>query len=340
MLRLVADALRSALLAASALALAGVVAGAVRVLPWLIDPAVPWAVAAPFARGLAAVAFEAALLVGWPVGWALACLRFVERGEARVMQTLGEPPGVTVGRLAPQGAALALVLASVAFVYGRDASAPGHLATELVARARIACASARGPATYAIPFTDFTWLCAPGRQPRLVGTRSGVGPMASAVVTARGARIAGDFRSLELDDARVLFLGAGGGAGSSTVPVALHVGSLSIRGLSPWAQASSVSPALRALVLAWSAASAACVGAYLTLRGTVRSRIGVFSLGAAAPLADLALFRLFERASFRPLAFVLIPFAGTLGAVAVAAGVTALRRLRDRNRAASTVTKV
>ena len=36
--------------------------------------------AAPFARGLAAVALEAALLVGWPVGWALACFRFVESG--------------------------------------------------------------------------------------------------------------------------------------------------------------------------------------------------------------------------------------------------------------------
>ncbi|HEY5241342.1 MAG TPA: hypothetical protein VIJ22_07750, partial [Polyangiaceae bacterium] len=67
----------TALVASGAIALVGVVAGAVRLMPWLLDPAVPWRVAAPFARGLAAVAFEAALLVGWPVGWALAACRFV-----------------------------------------------------------------------------------------------------------------------------------------------------------------------------------------------------------------------------------------------------------------------
>jgi len=35
------------------------------------------------ARSLVAVAVEAALLTGWPVGWALATARLVERGEAR-----------------------------------------------------------------------------------------------------------------------------------------------------------------------------------------------------------------------------------------------------------------
>src|SRR5215469_9509650 len=90
----------TAIVASLAIALAGFVAGAVRVLPWLLDPAVPWPTAAPFARGLAAVAIEAALLVGWPVGWALACFRYVESGEARVLLTLGERPSGTVLRLA------------------------------------------------------------------------------------------------------------------------------------------------------------------------------------------------------------------------------------------------
>jgi hypothetical protein len=192
----------SALLASLAIALVGVVAGAVRLLPWLLDPSVPWRVAAPFARGLGSVAVEAALLVGWPVGWALACCRFVESGEARVLLTLGESPASTVRRLAPQGALLAIALGAVALVYGNDASAPGRVATELVAQARAACAQVQAPTTYAIPFTDMTWLCAPDREPRLVGTAPG--GLAGAVLTARNARIAGDFRALELDGAQVL----------------------------------------------------------------------------------------------------------------------------------------
>src|ERR1700735_3637076 len=106
----------SALVASGAIALVGILAGAVRLMPWLLDPAVPWRVAAPFARGLAAVALEAALLVWWPVGWALAACRFVENGEARVLLTLGERPARTASRLAPQGLALALALAAGARV--------------------------------------------------------------------------------------------------------------------------------------------------------------------------------------------------------------------------------
>ena len=133
-LRLGSASRNAALVAASILALVGLLAGAVRVLPWLLAPGVPWRVAEPFARGLAAVSFEAALLVGWPIGWALACFRFVEGGEARVLQTLGQGPHETVARLMPRGAPLALALAGVALVYGGDASAPGRVATDLVAQ--------------------------------------------------------------------------------------------------------------------------------------------------------------------------------------------------------------
>ena len=167
----------AALVATAILALVGLLAGAVRVLPWLLDPAVPWRVAQPFARGLAAVSLEAALLVGWPIGWALACFRFVERGEARVLQTLGQPPLETVARLMPGGAPLALALAGVALVYGSDASAPGRVVTDLIGQARASCEAARAPVTYSIPFTDLTWLCAPDREPRVVG--SGPGQMAT-----------------------------------------------------------------------------------------------------------------------------------------------------------------
>jgi hypothetical protein len=301
------SAQNASIVASGAIAMVGVVAGAVRLLPWLIDPSVPWAVAAPFARGLAAVTLEAALFLGWPVGCSLACFRLVERGEARVLQALGERPARTVARLAPPALTLVLALGAVALVYGSDANAPGRVATELVARARASCQTVRRPKTYAIPFTQMTWLCAPGRQPRLVG--SALGTMSSAVITAKDARIAGDFRVLELDDARLLFPGE-----------------------APWAHASTLPALLRAVLFALSAGIASCLAAAFVLRGAASTRLGALTLGAVGPLAALELVRVLERADAAPVAFVLVPVA-CAAAVVVTAGL--LSRLRLPRRAAS-----
>jgi hypothetical protein len=321
--RRLGDAARNAALAATAiLALVGLLAGAVRVLPWLLDPAVPWRVAQPFARGLAAVSLEAALLVGWPIGWALACFRFVERGEARVLQTLGQPPLETVARLMPGGAPLAMALAGIALVYGSDASAPGRVVTDLIAQARASCETAREPVTYSIPFTDLTWLCAPDRSPRVVG--SGPGQLATVTLSAQAARVAGDFRALELDDARVLL--------PSTPPVLVHVGSLSMHGMAPWARASTLSAPARALVLGLTAWLSASVAAYVILKRAAAARAHALVLGAAGPVVALGLVRLLETSDARPTMFALVPPAGA--AAALFAG-ELVSRLRGRRRAAT-----
>ncbi|MCL2448373.1 MAG: hypothetical protein FWD17_05450 [Polyangiaceae bacterium] len=328
MIRLLPAAARSVLVATLAIAFAGVVAGAVRVLPWLLDPTVPWRVAAPFARGLLAVAVETAVLVGWPVGWSLACFRWVESGEARVLQTLGERPLSTARRLVPQGAAFAAVLAAIALVYGRDASAPGRVANELVAEGRAACASARSAVTYAIPFTDLTWLCAPPathREPRLVGAPPGA--FSTVLLSARGARIGGDFRSLELEDAHMLF--------SGPQALELHVGALTMRGMAPWALASTVPAPIRALVLAVTALGSALAAAHASLRGAARSRASAFVLGAMGPAVALALVRLFERAGAFHGAYALVPLAAVGCTLAGAAASSRLRRLQGGNLAAS-----
>jgi hypothetical protein len=312
----------AALVATAILALVGLLAGAVRVLPWLLDPAVPWRVAQPFARGLVAVSLEAALLVGWPIGWAIACFRFVERGEARVLQTLGQAPLETVARLMPGGAPLALALAGVALVYGSDASAPGRVVTDLIAQARASCLVATAPVTYSIPFTDLTWLCAPDRPPRVVG--SGPGQMATVTLSARAARVAGDFRALELDDARVLF--------PSSPPVLVRVGSLSMHGMVPWARASTLSAPARALVLGLTAWLSASVAAYVILKRAAAARAHALVLGAAGPVAALGLLRLLETSDARPIVFALVPVAGAAAALFAGALVS---RLRGRRRAAT-----
>jgi hypothetical protein len=306
--RFLRSARNTSLVASGAIALVGVVAGAVRLLPWLLDPAVPLSVAAPFARGLVAVALEASIFVGWPVGCALACFAFVERGEARLMQTLGERPIATVARLAPQGVGLAALLGVVALVYGSDASAPGRVATELVADARASCERAGAPTTYAIPFTEMTWLCAPGREPRLVGSPSGA--LASTVITARDARIEGDFRGVELDDARLLF--------SAPSAVAMHVATLSLRRMPPWARASTLPAPLRAVLFSLAAWLAAWLAAYAVLRRAARTRLAAIVLGASGPLAALGSVRLLEQANAHPSAFAVVPAVCALASLAAA----------------------
>jgi hypothetical protein len=315
----------AALVAVAGITAASFVAGAVRVLPWLLDPTVPIRAALPFARSLAAVGLESALLVGWPLGWAIAFHRLVESGEARVLQTLGQGPAATVMRLAPQGAAFALASALVGTAWGGDAAAPGAVANDLIAQARGSCEAASSPKAYSVPFTGLTWLCVPDREPRLVGSVPAAGDRAA--FSARDATIAGDFRSVELHDARVLL------AGPSASSIQAHFRSLSVRGLSPWARASTLPAPWRAIVLALSGAAGAFLAAYVVLRGAARSRLEAFVLGAAGPLATLGLMRWLERMGSNPLFFAIAPMAS--GGVALLAGAL-LERLRARPQVAST----
>jgi len=161
--------------------------------------------------------------------------------------------------------------------------------------------------------------------------------MAAVVLSARGARIAGDFRALELDDVRVLLPGE--------LPVAVHVDALSMHGMAPWARSSVLTAPLRALVLGAAAWLAACLAAYVTLRRPVaaRTRARVLALGAAGPIAALGLMRLLERADARPAFFALVPLAPAVGLGAVVlAGIALSRlpRLRARRGAASTWARV
>jgi hypothetical protein len=298
----------------------GIVGGAVRLLPWLLDPAVPWTSALPFARALVSAALEASVLVGWPIGWALACVGAAERGEALVLQSLGESPRETVRRFARDGVLFAAVLSVCSIVCGADASAPGRTASELVTSARLACdawsATSEVPRSYAIPFTDLTWLCAPGRTSVIAGRVPGT---SGAFVVARGARIGGDFRTVELDEARLVV--------DRQPEVAVRVTKLALRGMTPWSHASSLPPALRAAALAAAAWISGSVAAYAALRGLIGSRGGAIALGALGPLMALTVLRTLERLDARTVAYTAVPVVAFL---AVGAAILAAAALRSR----------
>lgn len=317
-------AFRAAIFASATMALAAVGAAAVRVLPWIFDATVPWHVVAPFARGLGAVALEAALLVGWPIGWALGVHRLVERGEALVLLTLGERPSRTLLRLAPQAVLLASALAVVSSIGGRDAREPGRVVTELLEQGKAACDRSVAPAAYAVPFSGTTWLCNPGNAaPRLVGRAPG--DLHAALFTAASARVSDDLRQIELFDAWFLL-----GTKSN---LSVHAADVTLRGLPPWARASTLPTAFRSLLFALSASSAAALSAYFALgfpAGRYR-RVHAIVLGASGPLAALGTLRAFERADARVLWFVLVPLAAALTASAV--GWALARLLRERSAA-------
>jgi hypothetical protein len=276
------SALRGALVASAVLALVALSAGLVRILPWLLDPSVTWRIAAPFARSLAVVAGEAAVAVGWPVGWALATLAFVERGEARVLRLLGERPAWTVARLFGQGLALTTVLAALSWASARESTEPGRIVTELIADGRVACAKAESPHAYTVPFFGATWLCAPGLAPRLVG--QGPGPLARLAFSSSEARASGDLGTVALEDVHLAFPG-----------FSLHVGSLHLRGAAPWGHASIVSPLSRAASLAPAVALSAMVAVVLVLLQRTGGWLGTLAVGAAGPLTALGALRGIER---------------------------------------------
>ncbi len=333
-------ALRGAAIASLLVLVAALVGAAVRLLPWVLDPTIPWTVLAPFARSLAAIAVEAAILTGWPVGWALAAARLVERGEAGVLASVGEAPAQTVSRLLPQAALFVAVLGVTSAVLGRDAAAPGRIVRALIDEGRAACAqeSARStrstrstPATHAVPFVAATWICTPG-TPRLVGRA----PIGGVVFTASGARVSDDLRRIDLDDARLALAASTKGEASLTFKI--HVGTLTLRGLAPWAQASSVPPLLRAVVVTLSglAAASAAVLALLKLRRRRIGSVAAVAIGASGPLAALGTLRGLElrvpevASGGWLLAFVLVPMVAVV-AVASASFVAAVLPVRRRS---------
>jgi hypothetical protein len=276
------------------------IAAAVRVLPWMLDPRVPWTVLAPFARSIALVGAEAALLLGGPIGWALAAAHSVETKEARVFALLGEPPWRTSLRSMPELVVLSALLAIVSLAGGRDANAPGGVVTELVARGRDTCREVTSPSTQVVPFLSAEWLCAPGQEPRLVANA----PIGNALVTARDAVVAGDFRRIDLLDARF-----------EVGPANVHVGALTLRGLPPWARASALSPSFRALLMALSLLVASLASSLAISRIRLQNRFGAVAIGASGPLATLGMLRWIERRDAPAIVTCALPFAAFAGVV-------------------------
>jgi hypothetical protein len=321
---------------AGILALLALAGAQVRVLPWLLDPRVPWRVAMPFSRAVASVAIEAAVLVGWPIGWALAAFVLAERGEARVLATLGERPARTTMRLLPMALVFGAVLAGASLAGGRDASEPGRVIADLLRAGRTSCAKGGKPSAIEVPLVGAVWLCDGSNDPHLVGRPplSHASRGGSSLYSARTIDVSSDARRIDLDDAFISVAGAERDPPAGVAPIAsLHVKHALFR-LPPFVRASSLPAPWRAAFLASAGAVSALLAVWLLLAMEQRAltlwRFHALLLGAAGPVSALALLHLLERAE-APMPLRLygaLPLVAAVATLAVAVVVWSLPGVR------------
>jgi hypothetical protein len=302
----------TALVALSILAVA-TLAGAIRVLPWIVAPNVPLRVALPFARALFAVGLETTLLCAPPIGWALACATLVERGEARALFATGLGPARVVRATTLPALGFAALAALSALAWGTEAAAPGRLARSLVEQSRRACAGEVAPRAAYIPFVGVTWLCFEQKEPRLSGTLPGGG----GTFTAADLAISDDLRSLDFGDMRLAFGDAG--------DVRVTARRAHVTGLSPWGRASNLRPALRAVLLSGAGAAFAFLASLFVLSRSIANRFASLVVGAAGPAAALLAMSRLEQSDHGAWAYAWVPIAGVAALAAVAAVLASLR---------------
>lgn len=304
-----APAARLTLAVAAGVLAVALLAGAVRVLPLLLAPGVPPRLAPVLARGVIAVALEAALFVAPPIGWALAAARLVERGEARALHAAGLSPLGIVARGWPAAIAVISAAGLAAGLWGREARAPGRALRDLLLEARAACASAPPPAVAEVPMLGVSWVCLSGEPPRaIIAAPGGLGAIAAASLTPSD-----DLARLDAGDLQLLIPAAGDRAEARVTAARATV-----RGIAPIGRASNLSVAARVIVLSVSSALLAAAAAAAVLRRGLKGRVASSVAGASAAGASLLVFSSLEAAPSAPLLYASVPIAG-LFALALAA---------------------
>lgn len=293
---------------------AGIAAGAIRLLPWLVAPGVPLRLAAPFARALLLGAGEMTVLVALPVGVAIAAAVFVERGEARALCTLGVPPArLCVALVAPGVVLVGLYTAAVSYT---PSESPGRLAARLLDEGRASCADGALPRRVDVPLVALAWLCF-REGPKLVGHLPGVSR--DAWFSVDDVQLDGDLRSL---GARGLALATR----LESRPLHLRVAEARVRGLRGWGRAKSATGAFRGALVGAAALASALSVALGLIRG---GRPGPVAAGVLAGVSAAVMAFILSRLDARdaPLsAYVAVPIAGT----AISAGAFALFRAAAR----------
>ena len=303
----------------------GVLAGSIRILPFVFAEGVPLSTVFPFARSVLTAGLEVAVLVGVPLGVALSVGRLVERGDARVFELLGERPVRTLSRLSPILFFFGPLLYAVSYAAGHDAVLPGKVLSQLVLETGHACERGSRPAVLSVPLFRARWVCfREGEGPSRILVSPSDGPLE---VAGRSIQIAADLRQIALEDAS-FFLRS---RRDAKADVLVRVGRLDVGGLPPFTRRGSM-PRLRALALAAAGLLSLLAASAFVLAFRLRDRLRPFALGLAGPLASLAVLRILEERNAGPAGFVLVGVAALVAVLAVGGIAGRLPRLRDAAR--------
>ncbi len=277
----------------------GLLAGVVRLLPWWLSPDVPFGVSTPFALALLAAALEAALVVGAPLGAALAVGISVERGEIRALAALG----VSAPRMAlsmwPLPLAFGLLVLGLDTGWDARSTPPGVFAQALVEEAKASCYGSDGPQAVSVPLVNVTWVCFKQAPPRVVAPLPG---SADAWVVAREVHLSPDLRSLAL---RQLHLRSRPAEGRPTLDLRADDGT--IRGLPGWGRGTRTSGAQRGFTAMFVLLGASLGAAFALARFQVASIAAVVPLGLLSPALALAILSRLDSSDLPLALLALVP---------------------------------
>jgi hypothetical protein len=257
---------------------ATVLLGLLRLLPWLFRPEVPWSVVAPFAGAIGAKATETTMLLGLPAGCGLAAARVARTTRAATARLLVFPTALT------------LSLMFIGASWRTDASQPGRVAIGLLEQTRKSCRGVAEPRGAAVPMVGVSWLCFPGREPRVVGMLPGSG--GKVWFSAAGLEAEPDLSGFALDDFRL-----SGDASPWFTSASLRVNHARVSGLPPWGRPAKLPVTIRSAILAL---SAWLIGAGVTMSHARLSLGGSLTALAAAGGPSLAVAAVLDRLDSSP----------------------------------------
>lgn len=254
--------------------------GLVRLMPWLFSRDVPVGVAVPFAELLVARGTEIAALVGVPMGIGIAAALFVERGEARALESLGAHPLRVTAGLLPLG--LAVLVTAAVLARSTELETPRRFATMLVGSGRRACFENPGRRRVDVPLLSLTWLCFAG-GPRLAGAVPGM-RRTRWWFTARALGSPTRGEAILIDDLRM--------AGElPPARLSLRVADASVSGVAGWSRPGGLRGARRGLFTGAIALATGWSCAWAILRGALGQPIWAAAGSAAPALVAVAALR-------------------------------------------------
>ena len=292
------------------LAIATASAG-VRLLPWILDPRVPWGAVAVFARGLAAVTLEASTAVALPIGYALAAAAASDRGEARACALVGASPWGLARSTWPLAAAVAALALGASLAWGGARAEPVAVVRALVEASRAACGDDLPVAD--VPGAGAAWLCASRSPPRLAAIAG------DAVVVAEGVSL--EVGRVELTAATLALRGP--------PEVRVRAGAVVLHGLGTFAAPAGAAGRARGVVLVLASAFASVAVMAALLAANEPRRVLAGGLGAATALVTLGFASVIEHRLLPAPALAFLPFAA-LAPAGLHAAVRGLVRARQR----------